>query len=52
MEEMSKEEVEMLMGICRFIEERIERLSFELEVLRHALERVKNILAFEEAMKK
>ncbi|MBS7270660.1 MAG: hypothetical protein KIH10_17715 [Candidatus Freyarchaeota archaeon] len=48
----SREEVDMLMGVRKFIEERIKRLEQETEMLRHALERVKTLQIFEEVMKK
>ena len=48
---MSREDVEKLLTVRRLVEERIERLSFELEGLRHALERVKTILKFDQAMR-
>ena len=48
---MSREEVETLLAVRRLVEERIEKLSFELEALRHALERVKNILKFHQVMR-
>lgn len=47
-----KEDVEMLMAVRRFVEERIERLTKETEILRHALDRVKTLLTIEEVFKK
>jgi len=49
--DVSREDVEKLLTVRRLVEERIERLSFELEVLRPALERVKTILKFDQAMR-
>ena len=47
-----KSEIVELLRLKGYLEKRIEKVAFELEVARHAFERVKILIAIEEAFKK
>jgi hypothetical protein len=47
-----RNEIMSLLRLREYLERRISKASFELEVARHALERVKILLAIEEAFKR
>lgn len=49
---MSQSETLALLKVKEWLEKRIQKLSFQLEVCSHALERVKTLIAIEEAFSK